>query len=123
MDTNGIGLQDQYLKLLVTQLQNQDPLEPVSQEEFINQVTQVSMLSSVNDLNLSFEQMVKLQSEMLRMQELTLGSDFTGRTVRFQQANGVDGEGIVDRVSITDGHLQLHVGQQALGVDQIVSVK
>ncbi len=122
MQTNGVALQDQYLTLLVAQLQNQDPLEPVSQEEFINQVTQVSMLSGVEELNLSFEQMVALQGEMLQMQELSLGSDFAGRSVRFQQPNGIEGQGTVERVSVADGHVQLHVGDKTVSVDQIISV-
>ena len=41
MELGGIGsaqLQDQFLTLLVTQLQNQDPIEPVKQEQFIGQL-------------------------------------------------------------------------------------
>ena len=118
----GPALQDQYLTLLVAQLQNQDPMEPVSQEEFINQVTQVSMLTSIEELNLSFSQLVEVQNEMLQMQELTLGSDMAGRSVRFRESNGAEGQGTVDRVAIVDGHVQLQVGEKSIAVDQIISV-
>ena len=60
---------DQFLQLLVTQLQNQDPLEPVGQEEFIGQLAQLSTLSGIEELNGSFANMVSQQSDLIRLQE------------------------------------------------------
>ncbi|MFP3534807.1 flagellar hook capping FlgD N-terminal domain-containing protein, partial [Burkholderia sp. SIMBA_042] len=36
------GLQDQFLKLLVTQLKNQDPLNPMQNAELTSQLAQIS---------------------------------------------------------------------------------
>ena len=44
-------LQDQFLTLLVTQLQNQDPIEPVKQENFIAQLAQFSTVEGIEKLN------------------------------------------------------------------------
>jgi len=43
--------QDQFLQLLVTQIQNQNPLDPMSNEEFTSQLTQFSMLEQLETLN------------------------------------------------------------------------
>ncbi len=55
--------QDQFLQLLVTQLQNQDPLNPMDNAEFTSQLSQFAMLEELVDMNASMEQnMVYTQS-------------------------------------------------------------
>lgn len=48
--------QDQFLQLLVTQIQNQNPLDPMSNEEFTSQLTQFSMLEQLESLNANVTQ-------------------------------------------------------------------
>lgn len=82
---------DQFLTLLTTQLQNQDPLSPMDSSEFTNQLVQFS----------SVEQQIKsntLLSNLLASQTLNmtaLGVSFIGKNVEvagktFQGGNGVD---------------------------------
>lgn len=53
--------QSDFLKLLVTQLQNQDPLKPVDNQEFIAQTAQFSQLDQMTKLVSLMEKSVALQ--------------------------------------------------------------
>ena len=55
-------VRDDFMQLLVTQLRNQDPLEPVAQHEFLGQLAQFSTLEGIEKLNANFEDMLKLQT-------------------------------------------------------------
>jgi flagellar basal-body rod modification protein FlgD len=62
--TNGTASdQDQFLQLLVTQIQNQNPLDPLDNAEFTSQLSQFAMLEELEQMNASMEQnMVYSQS-------------------------------------------------------------
>lgn len=52
---------DEFLKLLITQLQHQDPLEPMDNAEFVSQVTQFSALEQL----ISIREAVETSAEYL----------------------------------------------------------
>jgi flagellar basal-body rod modification protein FlgD len=112
---SGIG-SDQFLQLLVAQLQNQDPLDPVSDKDFINQLATLNTVQGLSDLNASFSQMLKLT-------QLTQSADLIGKTIEYTPVDSSDTKtGKVDSVSVQDGNYVLQVGSDTVGLDQIQSV-
>jgi len=106
----------EFLNLLVTQLQNQDPLDPIGQEEHLGQLAQFSTLEGIENLNASFEQ-------LLRLQQLTQGADLVGRTVSFRDTEGgPQKEGIVESVDVQSGQISLTVNETQIELEQIVAV-
>ena len=69
--TSALG-QDQFLTLLVAQLQNQDPLNPADATEFTSQLAQYSQLEQLFNLNDSMEQLAAAQNNSERLSALTL---------------------------------------------------
>ncbi|WP_306547027.1 flagellar hook assembly protein FlgD [Desulfobulbus sp.] len=69
--TSALG-QDQFLTLLVAQLQNQDPLNPADATEFTSQLAQYSQLEQLFNLNDSMEQLATAQNNSERLSALTL---------------------------------------------------
>lgn len=71
---------DSFLRILVTQLTNQDPLEPMKDTEFIAQMAQFSEL----------EQMMNISKQMdnLTMLSLLSSGGLVGRTVSFSTKPG-----------------------------------
>jgi len=95
--------QDTFMKMLVTQLQNQDPMNPMDSAQTTSQMAQINMvtqLSKLNDsmtaLSTSFGSQQALQAAgIIGKSVLATGSkvDFSGSTVDFQAniASGMTG--------------------------------
>jgi len=50
--------QDRFLKLLVTQMQNQDPLNPLDNSEVTSQLAQINTVTGINKLNETLQLLV-----------------------------------------------------------------
>jgi flagellar basal-body rod modification protein FlgD len=74
---NEAGSQDRFLKLLVTQLKNQDPLSPMDNAQLTSQIAQINTVSGIATLNTSVQQ---LSSQFLQLQSLQ-GASLVGKDV------------------------------------------
>ncbi len=68
---------DDFLRLLVAQLENQNPLDPLDNAEFTAQLAQFSSLEQLFDMNKNMESLRSLQSSLNDSQAL----NFLGREV------------------------------------------
>ena len=74
---------DDFLKLLLIQLQHQDPSNPVDDREFIAQMATFSSLEQMTNMNKTLEGFVQSQAN----QSLLKFSDLIGKEVTFEVAN------------------------------------
>ena len=113
--TSAMGRQ-QFMQLMLTQLRNQDPLEPIENNEFISQLSQFSTLEGIENLNAGF-------SDMLALQQLVQGADLVGRKVTVQPApEAALVEGTVTAMSRQDQQIAIMVDGQRFLLDQVVGV-
>jgi flagellar basal-body rod modification protein FlgD len=114
--TGGIGLdQNQFMSLLLAGLQNQDPLEPMSNQDFLGQLAQFANLQGMQQMNANF-------SEMLKLTQMTQGSDTIGRTVQYTDASNNPASGRVSGLTVTNGQVFLEVGSASVSLDSVTSV-
>ncbi len=96
---NSGGSEDRFLKLLVAQMQNQDPLNPLDNAQVTSQMAQINTVSGVEKLN---KTMSGLTSQFLQMQTLQgaalVGRDVTVAGNSINIANGV-GQGAFELAS------------------------
>ena len=114
-------IQIDYMKLLVTQLRNQNPLEPLDNNEMASQLTQFSQLHQLEKMNRSFER-------VLNSIERTYAGSLLGKEVSFvaeiESGIGYTQNGTVEQVyHNTNGEIWLVVSDCAIRLEDVLSVK
>ncbi|MBU8907008.1 flagellar hook assembly protein FlgD [Desertibacillus haloalkaliphilus] len=77
---------DDFLKILITQLQNQDPSNPMDDREFIAQMAQFSSLEQMTNMNEAIQKFVNVQSS----QSLVQHSELIGKEVQWKREVELD---------------------------------
>lgn len=103
---------EEFLKLLVCQLQNQDPLNPQDDTEFISQLAQFSSLEQMTNMNTTLTNNVAYS---------LVGKEVIVQTV---DASGkvTEDRGLVDYVEIQNGEAMLSVNGKKYSIDDLVQV-
>ncbi len=110
---------DQFLKILITQLQNQDPAAPMQDREFIAQMAQFS----------SLEQMMNMTKEITDLrQSLGIASGMIGKEVTwltYDETGEVTGQntGVVEGIVIKDGAQYAEIDGRQVAVGDIVGMR
>lgn len=108
-------LQADFLQLLVAQVQNQDPLEPVGQQEFTQQLASFSTLEGIEKLNANFE-------SLLRLSELSQGTELLGKVAAFSQ-DGITQQGVVSAVRVENGVVNLEIDGQTVPLEDVIELR
>ena len=104
--TDAASQQDRFMKLLVAQLNNQDPMNPMDNAQLTSQTAQISTVSGIEKLNSSVLEMAKQFSSMQMLQSASIiGHDVltagNSLAVTNGQANGgMDLASAADKVSV-----------------------
>ncbi|HAN96453.1 MAG TPA: flagellar biosynthesis protein FlgD [Planctomycetaceae bacterium] len=109
---------DDFLMLMITELQNQDPLDPTDNAEFLQQITQIRQIGANDKLTSTLDQ-------VLAGQNLTMAAGMIGKTVTGVDDANADVTGTVDRIAFeatADGserELRVYVGNRSFRVDRL----
>lgn len=106
---------DAFLKLLLAQMSNQDPLSPMDSEQFLSQLAQLNTLDQMWRMNENLQ-------AFMSQQQLLQASAMIGRTVQALDEQGGYIEGTVVRVSVRAGVVWVDLGSSTVRLDQITAV-
>jgi len=99
--------QDRFLKLLTTQLQNQDPLNPLDNSQVTSQLAQLSTVTGIEKLNATVSSLFSQIQSSQSLQSTNLigrGIIAPGSSIALADGNaiyGFDLPQVADRVSVT----------------------
>lgn len=82
---------DDFMKILIAQLQNQDPTNPMEDTEFIAQMAQFSALEQTMNLTKAFEKFAESQSQS----QLIQYNSFVGKNVKWHAIEEKDGKPVL----------------------------
>lgn len=90
---------DQFLNLLVTQLKNQDPLNPMDNAQMTSQLAQINTVKGISQVNANLEKLVGAYTDATSMQAASLiGKDvlIPGADMQLGSAGAVGGVELAD---------------------------
>jgi len=114
-------IQMDFMRLLITQLRNQNPLEPVDNNEMASQLAQFSQLQQLESMNSNF-------ADVLATVERSYANSLIGKEVSYLAEAQEDGQDIANGVvkevyHNVDGEVLLIVGTDTLSLEDVISVK
>jgi flagellar basal-body rod modification protein FlgD len=103
---------DDFLKLLIAELKNQDPLEPLKNADILQQVSQIRQIGVSSRLNDTLD-------SVLLGQNVASAAALINQPIVGLSDSGENVFGYVDSVSIAGGQAKLHVGDQVVSIDKV----
>jgi len=115
------NIQMDYMKILITQLQNQNPLEPMDNNDMSSQLAQFSQLQQLESMNSNF-------ANVLSATERNYANSLIGKEISFASEDGTGTRdltsGIVEEViNDADGEIILATADHTVALDGVISVK
>lgn len=118
---NDIDL-DSFLKLLISELQNQDPLNPMNNSEMVQQIGQIRQIGATDDLT-------RTLGNLASSQELVTASSLIGHSVRGLADDASSVNGVVDRITVETSSenqkrtVKVHVGGKTMDIKNIREIQ
>lgn len=107
---------DQFLKLFLAQLQNQNPLEPMQDRDFLMQLAQFTQVENVEEMTHTLQ---KLQTLVTSTQATAL---LGKQVLALQEGEAVPVEGKVSAIRFTADGVWLLVDGKMVNVENVVQV-
>ncbi len=127
--TGASQLQLDYMNLLIAQLQNQDPLNPMDNNQMTSQLAQLSQLSQLESANTKLDGMNQNFESILAGVQRSYAESLIGKTVSFYNANE-EGQtevvsGDVEKVAYNSDSNEywLVIGEYAISTDAVMIVE
>jgi flagellar basal-body rod modification protein FlgD len=104
-----------FMQMLIAELENQDPTQPISNEDLLTQLSTMSQLQSTQDLDTA------LQNNTTN-QQLSIASSFIGQNIQGTDSNNNPVTGVASQAILQNGAAYLAVGTSLVPLANITAV-
>ena len=102
--------------MMVAELENQDPMSPMSNTEMLQQISQIRSITSNDRLTSGIESLTLGQA-------LSTASGLIGKTITGVDTLNQSVTGKVDKVTIESGEAKLYVGSSIINVGNVTAIE
>jgi flagellar basal-body rod modification protein FlgD len=115
--SNGLDTVDisQFMQMMITELQNQDPLNPMQNSQIMDELGQMQQISASNKLTTTLDGVALGQS-------LSNATSLLGKTIDGIDDNGDPATGVVQKVSVANSVAKLQVGAQIVSLSNVQDI-
>ncbi len=114
---------DAFMRLLISQLEHQDPLQPVANEDFVAQLATFSSLEQLEGLNQNVVAMIALNQSNALLSQLTQSSALIGKSVSWTDPQTLETkQGTVESVKLLDGLAVLRIDGQDVPLAAVTEI-
>ena len=116
---------ENFLTLFVTQLQNQNPLDPTDNSEFMSQLAQFSTLEQEQQQTEYLSDISSIGSASLQLDQISLASTFIGKTIEYSDGSSSSEtlSGVVEGVKLEeDGTVSFIIGGESVSISNFIGV-
>jgi flagellar basal-body rod modification protein FlgD len=105
-----------FMKILLAELKNQSPLQPMDDTAMMSQMTQLNSLSQLQSMNTSINNMVVSN-------QFISATNLIGKTVTATVGKDQTMQGMVTGVTQQNGALMLQIGDKEVSLDEVTKVE
>jgi len=107
---------DAFLRLLATQLQNQDPLSPQDSDQFMGQMTNFAILEQLQQINTNLSYLFDTEKQFQTVHML-------GREIKVIDSEGNEVNGVAESLRFSDEGPKLKVNGNEYLLSQVQEIK
>jgi flagellar basal-body rod modification protein FlgD len=108
-------LQTAFLQMMISQMRNQNPTDPMKDNEMITQLTQINSLQSLQQIQLSIQ-------ALERSNQFLSASNLIGKTVSYKDSNNQTAKDIVTSVTLVGNEVMLNIGKKSISLSDVIGV-
>lgn len=107
---------DDFMNLLLAQIKNQDPLEPMDNQQFMSQLTQLNSLNVLKSIDTNTK-------ELIWDNQLGNAASFIGKEVEYSVNDGAStSTGVVTAVTFEDGAVMLTIDGEQVALSDVIAI-
>ncbi len=106
---------NEFMMLLLAQLKNQNPLEPLNDQDLMAQFTQLNSLQELQYISAALQSFASSN-------QLTGATSLIGKTVEYSSDEGEVQSGVVTGVSMLNDQIMLWLGEECIPLFAVISV-